>query len=242
MKVGSVTQWILGICLGMLALAGCTTERIIERAVVMTHVVEVTREVAVEVTREVVVTQAVEVTREVPLEITVIVSATPAPTGEVLSDTASAAALSPTLPPAPTEARAESTTVSVGDSAAVAAAPATPVPLSTTVAIAGQQSSNSGGACWTWQEAARHIGESGCVEATVTGLGASQSATFVNFSPERDTFYLVSFDWQWEELAGECLRVSGIVSEYRGRPQMIINEPSQMQYCGSTDTPPAFSR
>lgn len=184
---------------------------------VVTQEVVVTQVVTqvVEVTREVPVEVTVEVTREVPVEVTVVAIATAAPTATV--------------------------EVAVLPDASATPAPETPT-LATTVAIV-EQGGGTAVPCWSWQEAPRHVGETGCVEGIVSGVGGTESVFFINFSPDRTSFYGVSFDWEWEELAGECVRLDGTISEFRGRSQLIIDDPvAQVHYCGSADSPPAFER
>ncbi len=222
---------VAGISL-MSMISACRTGRTVERTVVVTRIMEVTAEV----TREVVVQREVEVTREVPVEVTAIVTAAAEPTTDVLTDTASVEA-SPVIT-VPVEGIAASP---VGEGAGMAGTTPTPANLATAVVVAGE-ASGEGAGCWTWQQAAQHVGEAGCVEGAVTNVGQSESAFFINFSFERDSFYAVSFDWLWEELDGECLRLDGAISDYRGRPQIIIDDPSQIRYCGREDGPPAFAR
>ncbi|MCB0076402.1 MAG: hypothetical protein KDD73_03190 [Anaerolineales bacterium] len=114
--------------------------------------------------------------------------------------------------------------------------------LATTVSVAEATSEAAPVGCWPWHEAYLHLSESGCVEGVVSSTGQSASVFFINFSPDRSTFYGVSFDWGWEELAGECVHLTGQISEYNGRPQLIINDPSQMSYCDGGGSPPAFAR
>ena len=231
----------------LLLLSACTSEQVVE--VPVTQIVEVTRQIAVEVIREIEVTRKVpvevavevtvevEVTRQVPVEVEVTRVVVVEVTSDGQQTTQQVAANS--------ETPVEVTVVSVGSEEASDSSTdtANPPSLATTIAIAGQDTNNNV-ACWTWQEAAQHIGEYGCVEGNVTGVGDTPNAFFINFSQEQNSFYVVAFDWAWEELTGECLRVSGVISEYKGRPQMIIDSPpTQMYYCGNNeDGPPAFER
>lgn len=231
------------LCFLLILVSACTSEgeKVVERDVLVTQLVEVTREVPVEVVREVEVTREVpvevvrevEVTREVPIEVVreievtrLVVEGAPAPEAaeQVETNATSQTAVEPTI-------------VTVSEQANQPSAQAT------TISIGGQAGTQAG-SCWRWEEAAQHLGENGCVEAVVSGVGESANAFFINFSPERDSFYAVSFDWAWEELTGECLRLSGTISEYQGRAQLIIENPSsQVHYCGNDqDGPPAFER
>ncbi|MGB0387719.1 MAG: hypothetical protein ACPGWR_23120 [Ardenticatenaceae bacterium] len=254
----------------LLFVTSCTPEEVADGEVPVTQIVEVTREVPIEVTREVPIEVPIEVTREVPIEVPievtrevqVIVEVTrevptvpevegvevtaevPLQTTEAAVEVASEEQPPQRQPEATSAPPVAATVISIPgtENQESSDSTANPPPLATTIAIAGQEG-HGNTTCWTWQEAAQHLGENGCVEASVTGVGNGQTAFFINFSPDRNSFYAVSFDWIWEELTSECLRVSGQITEYQSRPQIIINDPAtQLQYCGGNDAPPAFAR
>lgn len=91
-------------------------------------------------------------------------------------------------------------------------------------------------ACWAPAEAAAHVGERGCVEGTVTNaLYASRAngrPTFLDFGP-RFTAVIWGedrprFDPPPETLHGQRLRVSGPVTAFRGKAQIIVRGPEQL--------------
>lgn len=244
----------LMLCFLLILVSACMGEgeKVVEREVLVTQLVEVTREVPVQVVQEVPVTrevpveviQEIEVTREVPvevvreievtrevaIEVTRLVveetgtGATQQVTEQVEANTTTGTAVEPTIITVSEQANQPSAQV-------------------TTISVGGQAGSQAA-TCWHWEEAGQHLGEHGCVEGVISGVGESANAFFINFSPERSSFYAISFDWAWEELTGECLRLSGTISEYQGRAQLIIENPtSQVHYCGNEqDGPPAFER
>ena len=232
----------LMLCFLLILVSACTSEgeKVVEREVLVTQLVEVTREVPVDVIQEVEVTREVpvevvreiEVTREVPVEVVREIEVTREVPVEVTRLVVDAAAGEEQV----TE-EVEPTIITVSEQTNQ------PSSVATTISVGGQTDS-SANSCWRWEEASQHLGENGCVEAVVSGVGESANAFFINFSPERDSFYAISFDWAWEELTGECLRLSGTISEYQGRSQLIIENPaSQVHYCGNDqDGPPAFER
>jgi len=85
--------------------------------------------------------------------------------------------------------------------------------------------------CLNYQFANRHIGQQDCVSGTVVDTYASDKAFFINYSLDRMTFYGVSFDLRWENLTGRCVRLQGLIEEYKGRPQIVIRDASQLQFC-----------
>lgn len=90
----------------------------------------------------------------------------------------------------------------------------------------------SGSGCYTWDEAAAHIGEEACVEGFVTGTYDSGRAFFINFDPVPGTFYAVAFDYKFPDIEGTCVRISGKIETYKGRPQIVIRDPDrQMASC-----------
>lgn len=93
-------------------------------------------------------------------------------------------------------------------------------------------SSSDSSRCYTWDEAAAHVGETVCVEGFVTGSYDSGRAFFINFDPAPGTFYAVSFDYKFPDIEGTCVRISGRIETYKGRPQIVIRDPStQMTSC-----------
>lgn len=60
---------------------------------------------------------------------------------------------------------------------------------------------------------------------------ATESAFFINYSQDRTSFYGVSFDFRWENLVGRCVRLRGVIETYRGRPEIIIRDPAQLEFC-----------
>ncbi len=60
---------------------------------------------------------------------------------------------------------------------------------------------------------------------------ATESAFFINYSQDRTAFYGVSFDLRWENLVGRCVRLRGVIETYRGRPEIIIRDRAQLEFC-----------
>jgi DNA/RNA endonuclease YhcR with UshA esterase domain len=86
--------------------------------------------------------------------------------------------------------------------------------------------------------AVHHVGQTGTVEGTVVNVHATRTGTtFLNFGTAypNQTFTAVIFrsaasrfpnPQQWE---GKRVRVTGRVQLYRGRPEIILQEPSQLK-------------
>ena len=105
-------------------------------------------------------------------------------------------------------------------------APATPIPAARAApppAPAAQ--------CITWTDAAAHMGETTCVRGTVYSTYQSGSTFFIDFDNTRASFYGVSFRQTWADLRGRCVQISGKISPYNGRPQIIIDNKEQMKEC-----------
>jgi hypothetical protein len=88
--------------------------------------------------------------------------------------------------------------------------------------------------CTSWAQASRYIGTDTCLCGTVTTTyrDPQSGAFFIDFSSDRSAFYVVSFDYYWENMTGGCIQVCGTVTTYDGRPQIIIRDPaSQLFYC-----------
>jgi DNA/RNA endonuclease YhcR with UshA esterase domain len=75
------------------------------------------------------------------------------------------------------------------------------------------------------------MGETVCVRGTVYSTNKSGSTFFIDFDNTRVSFYGVSFRYTWYDLDGQCVEITGPVSEYRGRPQMVIEKKEQLEVC-----------
>jgi hypothetical protein len=85
--------------------------------------------------------------------------------------------------------------------------------------------------CISWRDAGAYIGTSQCVCGVVTGTydDPNSSAFFINFEPDRVGYYAISFEHTFTGLEGRCVIVCGIVEDFRGRPQTIINSLDQIE-------------
>jgi DNA/RNA endonuclease YhcR with UshA esterase domain len=90
----------------------------------------------------------------------------------------------------------------------------------------------------SWQDAAQYYGQMVTVEGTVVRTYNSGRAVFLNFHQDYAShFKAVIFPDDWpkfseppEELfKGQLVRVTGVVQEYEGAPEIIIGEPSQIE-------------
>jgi hypothetical protein len=89
-----------------------------------------------------------------------------------------------------------------------------------------------------WRQAARHIGQYVTVEGTIVGTHNSGKACFLNFDPDwRRAFSAVIFAARFDAFParpedhyrGKKVRVTGLIREYQGRPEMILESPDQIE-------------
>ncbi|MER2598546.1 MAG: phospholipase D-like domain-containing protein [Caldilineales bacterium] len=93
-----------------------------------------------------------------------------------------------------------------------------------------------------WQQAASYAGREVVVEGSVIDSYKSDSVIFLNFSTARDEFKAVIFrrDWpQWPQspdqwFLGQRVRIRGEVVLYEGAPEIIINDPAQIEIVGQS--------
>ena len=91
-------------------------------------------------------------------------------------------------------------------------------------------------------DAARHVGEQSTVCGVVTGAKFSshrkRKPTFIDFGPPHPNQvftaliwgeHRVKFDYEPESLLGRTICVSGIITEYKGKPEIKVSEPSQIR-------------
>jgi DNA/RNA endonuclease YhcR with UshA esterase domain len=91
-----------------------------------------------------------------------------------------------------------------------------------------------------WQDAAAYEGQDVTVEGLVVDSYKSDSVIFLNFSDDRNQFKTVIFrrDWgKWPQspdtlLLGQTVRISGPVVLYNGAPEIIANDPAQVEIIG----------
>jgi DNA/RNA endonuclease YhcR with UshA esterase domain len=85
--------------------------------------------------------------------------------------------------------------------------------------------------CIQWKEAAAHMNEMTCVRGTVYSTYKSGNTFFIDFDGSRTSFYGVSFKSTWDGLKGQCIELTGKISPYNGRPQIIIESRDQLTLC-----------
>ena len=90
----------------------------------------------------------------------------------------------------------------------------------------------------SWQDAAKHYGESATVEGTIVAAHNSGKACFFNFHPDYKRYFTaVIFASAFSRFpanpenyySGKKVRVSGYIKEYNGKPEIILNDPRQIE-------------
>ncbi len=85
--------------------------------------------------------------------------------------------------------------------------------------------------CISYKDANAHMGETTCVRGSVVSSSKSGTTFFVYFDNASDSFYAVSFNHTWENLRGRCVEVSGKITLFRGRPEIILDNENQLSFC-----------
>lgn len=89
----------------------------------------------------------------------------------------------------------------------------------------------------SWEDAGSHIGEYVTVEGTVVAAYNSGKACFLNFHPNyRIYFTAVIFASSFNRFPSnperyylnKRVQVTGRIKEYKGKPEIILNDPSQI--------------
>jgi len=92
-----------------------------------------------------------------------------------------------------------------------------------------------------WQEAGRYVGSEVVVEGAVVRTYDSGRATFLNFTQDwRGTFTVVIFASAYNRFPerprdlyrNRLIRVRGVVQEYQGTPEIIVESPAQIEILG----------
>ena len=96
----------------------------------------------------------------------------------------------------------------------------------------------AGPTVYSWQDAGQHIGEDALVEGTIVRTHNAGSVIFLNFTENyQGTFTVVifpddagKFPQPPEQLfLNQSVRVQGLIAEFRGTPQIVVNEPAQIE-------------
>ena len=90
----------------------------------------------------------------------------------------------------------------------------------------------------SWQKAARYYGKYAIVEGTIVATYNSGKACFLNFHPNYKRYFTaVIFASAFSHFPespesyyyGKKVRVSGYIKKYQGKPEIILNDPSQIE-------------
>jgi endonuclease YncB( thermonuclease family) len=75
------------------------------------------------------------------------------------------------------------------------------------------------------------------VEGQVSSIGRADGRTFIDFGDRRSFTAMIGAesrrafrDFDFDELSGRRIRVRGIVQDYRGRPEIILSNPFQIEF------------
>jgi hypothetical protein len=94
--------------------------------------------------------------------------------------------------------------------------------------------SPSNSACIGWQQARDAVGQTACVTGMVTNVSNRPTSHFIDFSPDRTSFYVFSPSQTFDtSLKGKCIEVRGKIELFRDRPQIVVNDPGQVRQCAS---------
>lgn len=157
-----------------------------------------------------------------------------------LQTTATALAIRPTSAPPTAVPTVE---LVVGGGISPTAALSSTTPLSATHVISDTQQSS--GDCGPlpdgvidYEAAAQHIGEVATVQGRVVQIGGTAKVAFLNFhDPYQGYFVGVIFANAWSQFngtfeslyVGRCVRITGMLKEYNGAPEIIIETPAQVE-------------
>ncbi len=90
----------------------------------------------------------------------------------------------------------------------------------------------------SWRDVAKHYGEYATVEGTIVATHNSGKACFLNFHPDYKRYFTAvifasafpGFPANPENYYyGKKVRVSGYIKEYKGKPEIILNDPRQIE-------------
>ncbi len=88
-----------------------------------------------------------------------------------------------------------------------------------------------------YTEAPNHVGEYACVVGKVDHVRTPKETTFLNFCPDYKTcpfgaviFGSAAFKFpNPNQYEGRTVEITGLIRSYQGRPEIILNDPSQIK-------------
>ena len=90
-----------------------------------------------------------------------------------------------------------------------------------------------------WQQADKHYGEFISVKGAVYATYSTPKVCFINFAKDwTSTFSVVIFRTSWHNFSvkppcklyeGHIIVVTGIIKQYRGRPEIIVKSPKYIE-------------
>lgn len=108
----------------------------------------------------------------------------------------------------------------------------TPIPTFTSEApVTGGPTPTRLFECIAWRWASDYLGQSQCVEGGVLRVDKAEGASLLIFSREHGSFCGVSFNLDLSDLAGKCVRITGTIEDYKGRPAIRIESRDQLLPC-----------
>jgi aspartyl/asparaginyl-tRNA synthetase len=148
----------------------------------------------------------------------------------------------PPCPPCPTTVPTQPSVISTQPSAIPTQPLATSTPPSATpTPLVIQATPTSTKVVVSWQDAAQYYGQVVTIEGRVVKTYNSGKAIFLNFHEDYRTYFkAVIFPDDWHKFPeppeklflGKLVRVTGLVKEYKGAPEIIVEEPTQMEIIG----------
>jgi len=90
----------------------------------------------------------------------------------------------------------------------------------------------------SWRQAARHTDEYLTVEGKIVQTHKTEKVCFLNFHPDwRRSFTAVIFASRFDAFPpdpqahyrGKTVRVTGLIQDYKGRPEIILDSPDQIE-------------
>jgi hypothetical protein len=76
------------------------------------------------------------------------------------------------------------------------------------------------------------VGKTMCVRGTIVGLEERDVGFIVYFSNERGVFYLVTYDFKWDQAEeGDCIQVTGEIQQLGNTPVLVFGWNNLPEFC-----------
>lgn len=86
--------------------------------------------------------------------------------------------------------------------------------------------------CILWSDVDNsYVDQEICVYGELAKVYSSEGASFMLFSDESGSFFLLAYNWGDSSLKGRCVQTTGVVGRLGSAPVIVVGTQEDMQFC-----------